>query len=107
MIWYCTHCGKERPEQPGYKRIDDRYTIVVCRTGRETDDDDQPLTSIPPKRLALDKHGAPLGKLRQGVPDVIKAGQIVKERRAAARRRAVRRVLWSETPKGKKTKVPV
>lgn len=30
-LWVCSHCGELRPEEPGYKRLDERYSLVVCR----------------------------------------------------------------------------
>lgn len=96
MIWYCTHCGRERPEQPGHLRVDDRYTIVICPTIRKTKPKAAPAnptrSAFPDAPVAITLPGV----ARPGVASQIEAKRIVKERRAAAaRRRELRRILWS------------
>jgi hypothetical protein len=97
-VWYCTHCGKQRPEQPGYERIDDRYTVVLCPSRRPPAPREAPAN---PTRSAFfdDAPVAPQGIPRSGVASAIEAKAIVKQRRAiAAQRAADRHVLWDGKP---------
>lgn len=106
VVWYCTHCARERPEQPGFHQIDVRYTVVLCRTGRERDSKGEPLAiEIPRHRLALDPSGAPLGHPYPGVQNRIEAVAMVKARRQTKNRQRELRVTqlgddyWSNKTK--------
>jgi hypothetical protein len=90
--WYCTHCGRERPLQPDFLLLDERYPFVVCRTGREVDAKGESIgLDVPGSRLVLDEFGRAVGRPYPGVRSRIEAAEMIKARRKTkARQRELR-----------------
>jgi hypothetical protein len=90
--WYCTHCARERPLQPGFLLLDERYPFVICRTGREVDAKGESIgLDVPGSRLVLDEFGRAVGHPYPGVRSRIEAADMItKRRKTKARQRELR-----------------
>jgi hypothetical protein len=88
----CTHCARERPLQPGFLLLDERYPFVICRTGREVDAKGESIgLDVPGSRLVLDEFGRAVGHPYPGVRSRIEAADMItKRRKTKARQRELR-----------------